>query len=472
MAEILLSPLLQVMFDRIAAAATVFFGELHDLKMNVQKLQVTIPRIQAALEDAYDKHIIDKATALWLSTVKDAVYRGEELLDDLTISESRPSMVPLRTKAAAETAHELNNLVLEIEKIANSVYEFRLKESRVYWQPKGACERQQSTGSIVIESEVRGRQEDKEKIVDLLIDDAWKGAAATTNYSDVLVIPIVGIGGLGKSTLAQLVYNDNKASEHFELKMWVCVSQDFNVRKIVKEAIESGTKSKCEISGMDALQSHMVDILSRKRHLMVLDDVWNEDADEWETLRTLLGRGVKGSTVIVTTRSEKVASIMATTTTSIYRLKVLAEDDCWAIFKQRAFRPEEEEDHSNLFPIGKEIVKKCGGVPLAAKTFGSLMRFKRKEREWLYVQNSELWNIQDCQTGILPALRFSYSHLPSHLKRCFAFCSIFPRSYQINKEKLIHIWMAEDLIASYSMIPRPEDIGDEYFNDLLWMSFF
>lgn len=114
----------------------------------------------------------------------------------------------------------------------------------------------------------------------------------------------------------------------------------------------------------------------------MLDDVWNEDADEWDKLRVLLKCGADGSRVIVTTQSEKVALIMGTMPP--HRLEGLCDDDCWELFKQRAFANDQRE-YPNLLPIGKQIVKKCSGVPLAAKTLGSLMRFKRKPEEWLSV---------------------------------------------------------------------------------------
>ncbi|KAF9598363.1 hypothetical protein IFM89_027251 [Coptis chinensis] len=225
---------------------------------------------------------------------------------------------------------------------------------------------------------------------------------------------------------------------------------------------------------MDTLQSQLWDSLNGKRYLLVLDDVWNEDQDQWDELASLLKAGAKGSKVIVTTRSKKDTAIMSTTAS--YELVGLSDEDCWGLFKQRAFGYGEEEEHLNLLAIGKQIVKKCGGVPLAAKTIGSLMRFKRKEREWLFVKESELWNICEGECGILPALRLSYNHLPTHLKPCFAYCSVFPKSYEIKKEKLIQLWIAHGFVPyDISYNPRcrtVEDIGNEYFNDLLGMSFF
>ncbi|CAI9770039.1 unnamed protein product [Fraxinus pennsylvanica] len=138
---------------------------------------------------------------------------------------------------------------------------------------------------------------------------------------------------------------------------------------------------------------------------------------------------------------------------------------------KQAFGDGQEDENTNLMKIGKEIIKKCGGVPLAAKTLGSLLRFK-KEDYWMSVQDSELWNLKECQCAILPALRLSYVYLPPHLKRCFAFCSLFPKNHELNKEKMIYIWMAEGLIIPNGENRQLESMGDEYFNDLLHLSFF
>ncbi|XXG50768.1 hypothetical protein AAC387_Pa02g4703 [Persea americana] len=194
------------------------------------------------------------------------------------------------------------------------------------------------------------------------------------------------MGGLGKTTLAQLAYNDPRVERHFELRMWVCVSDDFNLKRVTKAIIEAATGSTCEELDMDLLQRRLQEKLGCKKFLLVLDDMWNEDPLEWERLKGYL-RGAQGSKIIVTTRSEKVALIMGTL--PLQQLARLSEDDCWSLFKKRAFAPEDEDRHPNLITLGKEIVKKCGGLPLAAKTLGSLMRFKREETEWIFLKQSE-----------------------------------------------------------------------------------
>ncbi|KAJ8646483.1 hypothetical protein MRB53_008231 [Persea americana] len=220
---------------------------------------------------------------------------------------------------------------------------------------------------------------------------------------------------------------------------------------------------------MDLLQRRLQEKLGCKKFLLVLDDMWNENREECDRLKHYL-RGAQGSRIIVTTRSKKAALIMGTLPP--LELAGLSEEDCWSLFKKRAFAPGEEDTYPNLIVRGKEIVKKCGGLPLAAKALGSLMCFKREETEWTFLKESEVWNLHDQENCILPALKLSYYHLPPHLKQCFAYCSLFPKDYKFKKENLIQLWMAEGLIQPSKDCKQMEDTGKEYFNNLLWRSFF
>ncbi|KAK4364726.1 hypothetical protein RND71_016084 [Anisodus tanguticus] len=213
------------------------------------------------------------------------------------------------------------------------------------------------------------------------------------------------MGGLGKTTLAQMVFNDQKVTEHFNLKIWVCVSDDFDEKRLIKAIVES--RAGRPLGGdMDLapLQKKLHELLNGKRYFLVLDDVWNEDQEKWENLRAVLKVGASGASVLVTTRLEKVGSIVGTL--QPYQLSNLSQEDCWLLFMQRAFG-HQEEINPKLVPIGKEIVKKCGGVPLAAKTLGSLLRFKREESEWDRVRDNEIWSLPQDENSVLPALRLS-----------------------------------------------------------------
>jgi hypothetical protein len=168
-----------------------------------------------------------------------------------------------------------------------------------------------------------------------------------------------------------------------------------------------------------------------------LDDVWNEDRNKWIELEALLrgAGGCNGSKIIVTTRNDSVANIMGTTPT--YKLDGLSQEECLSLFVKLAFKEGEEKQHPNLLEIGKEIVRKCKGVPLAVRTLAGLLYSKVDEKEWKHVRDNEIWNLEQKEGGILPALQLSYNQLPFHLKQCFAYCSVFPKDYQFSNFELI-----------------------------------
>ncbi|KAL8532067.1 hypothetical protein ACS0TY_008613 [Phlomoides rotata] len=315
------------------------------------------------------------------------------------------------------------------------------------------------TTSLVNEAEIYGRSEDKEVIMEKLL-------AGSCSEDDLCVHAIQGMGGLGKTTLAQMVYNDERTQRRFDLRIWVCVSDDFSVAGIVRAILESIEGGGCNISTLDPLQRRLQEKLRGRRYLLVLDDIWNENQRLWDALKEVLRCGSQGSVTIVTTRIEKVASMMSTT--GIHRINYLSEDDSWALFKQRAFSNEEGED--NFIAIGKVIVKKCGGVPLVIKALGSLMRLKSHEREWVAIKESEMWHLSDDENAILPALRLSYDNLLPQMRQCFAYCCIFPKDFLMEEDRLIRLWMANGYIPS----DGPTDMhltGQLIFKELVWRSF-
>ncbi|KAL5563608.1 hypothetical protein UlMin_033355 [Ulmus minor] len=409
----------------------------------MEKLSSMLSTIVAVLEDAEERQFTDRAIKNWL----------EKLTD---VCSSLSCLHPMNTLFRFKIANKMKDVGDRLDRIANERLRFHLRES-VGERPLVARAGRQ-TSSIISQPHVYGREEDKERIVNFLVNDA----------KDISIYPIIGLGGMGKTTLAQLVFNDHKICGEFELKMWVCVSEDFDVKRLVQAIIESATGRACDALDMDPLQKRLQDLLKGKKFLLVLDDVWNEDQEQWDMLKSVLACGSSGSSVLVTTRVRKVASIMGTI--PAHHLSGLSEDDCWLLFKQRAFDNESEE-RPNLVKIGKEIVKKCGGVPLAAKALGGLLRFKFEENEWLSFMRSELWNLTQDGSSILPALRLSYLHLPIEQRRCFAYCAIFPKDHLIKREQIIHLWMANGFLSSRGEL-EDEEIGNEIFNELYWRSFF
>uniref|UniRef100_A0ACD6ALP5 Uncharacterized protein n=1 Tax=Avena sativa TaxID=4498 RepID=A0ACD6ALP5_AVESA len=310
------------------------------------------------------------------------------------------------------------------------------------------------THSRVDESEIVGKQDAKEEVVKMLLQNQ-------PNNNNVMVLPIVGMGGIGKTTLAQFVHNDQRVVHHFELVLWVCVSGQFVIKEIVRSIIEVATMKKCDFSEMELLQKDLRRVLGRKRYLLVLDDVWNEDRQKWDGLRSLLCSDAgSGSAIIVTSRSDQVASVMGTIPS--HQISLLNEDQSWELFCRDTFGRRVEK-HDELISMARNIVQKCNGLPLAIKTMAALLRSKHRN-EWFSVLESDVWKNGILTTGILPALQLSYDHLSSEAKICFSLCAIFPKGTLMDKDMLIQLWLANDFIAS-------ETSGEQIFSELAWRCF-
>ncbi|XP_030441181.1 putative disease resistance RPP13-like protein 1 [Syzygium oleosum] len=257
------------------------------------------------------------------------------------------------------------------------------------------------------------------------------------------VIPIIGMGGVGKTALAQQVYHDDRVASYFDVKAWTCVSYDLDVAAITKRILEKITGLSGEGNDLDVLQEKLREHLSGKKFLIVLDDVWTEKYGEWTNLLKPFQARAEGSVIVVTTRNLRVASLAGAPALC---LKELPQDACLTLLAYHALGAKNFDGHPHLKSLGEKIVIKCKGLPLAVKTLGGLLRADVNPHEWEAISNSRIWDLPVDRNEILPSLKLSYLHLPSHLKRCFAYCAIFPKDYEIERDELIHWWMAEGLV--------------------------
>lgn len=258
--------------------------------------------------------------------------------------------------------------------------------------------------------------------------------------------------------------------KNFPLRIWLCASQDFDVAKLARNIVNLASGASCDTFNVEQVHASLQDALRGKRFLLIIDDVWSQDRSKWLELRSLLMVGACGSKVVVTTRSDYIASMMESVVT--YKLKELPHEDCLSLFMKWAFRDGQERRFPNLFRIGEDIVKKCKGVPLAVKSLGSMLYEITDEREWLKVRDDETWQLKQEDNDILPALRLSYNELPYHLKQCFAYCSIFPKGQEIASIMLIQLWLAQGLIHSSDERKELEDVGVHYVKELCSRSLF
>ena len=466
-------------------------------KSDLTRLECTVKAIKAVLLDAEEKQAYDNRLSVWLGRLKEVLKDAENVLDEFQYIVLQKEVMKRNRSTSKKVSNffsSSNSLVVRYE-MAHKIKGIRKRLDEIaaekdnYILAQGLVDRKlimqkRKENSYVYDSNVIGRDDAKKQILDLLMQqDAGR---------NVNIISIVGIGGLGKTMLAKLVYSDEQVVGHFQLRMWVCVSEDFDVTRLIKEILKSaldkidenivvgGLSNSLkdlkdwkilENLGVGELQRRLRELLKDKKSLLVLDDVWNENRKKSIELKDLILGGCNGCKILMTTRNSSVATIMGTATT--YNLKGLPEEDCMSLFVKMAFREGQENQYPNLLNIGREIVKKCKGVPLAVSTLAGQLYSKVYEHEWKFIRDNEIWQIEQEAGDILPSLKLSYNQLPFHLKQCFVYCSVFPKGFEFNSVQLIQFWLAHGILQS----PKDEnvefeDVGDLYIKELLSRSFF
>ncbi|KAH7655647.1 P-loop containing nucleoside triphosphate hydrolase protein [Dioscorea alata] len=318
-----------------------------------------------------------------------------------------------------------------------------------------------------INSKICGRDRELETLKKLLKEPGASGDC------DVNVIPIIGMGGIGKTTLTQHAFNDEQVTNSFDEKVWICVSDDFNRSKILQDIVSSLNVSTSEKftynRNLNLLEGELKRNLQGKKLLLVLDDVWSS---EWEKLLIpLQSSQMMLAKIVITTRESKVLRKQHEKNKIV--LKGIEDHDYWEFFVSCAFGDTEANEHPSLQTIGKQIVKKLKGSPLAAKTVGRLLEQSISIEHWEDVLKSNLWELGTSGDDIMPALALSYNHLPEHLQQCFIFCSTFPKDHQFIAANLIEMWIAQGYVVEPETSSKTvEEMGQIYFNELLSRSFF
>ncbi|XP_017629902.2 putative disease resistance protein RGA4 [Gossypium arboreum] len=448
-----------------------------NVKDDLDDLKSTVSTIKAVLLDAEQRSVTSHLVKDWLEKLKDVLYDADDLLDDFSTEALGKDLlggnkltkeVRLFFSSSNQFAYglkmgrQIKAVKARLTSIGSEAKMFNLVERDRPMETSFMTKRRHQTHSF--KDNIIGRDDDKAALLKLMLE--------FESEENVSIIPIVGLGGLGKTALAQFVYNDEMVKNHFELMMFVCVSDVFDVKIIVENMIKSATgEAPNQKLEMDQLQTQLRGKIGGKKYLLVLDDIWNEEWEEWVSLKELLVGGAKGSRIIVTTRSLRVAKI--TSKCQPYVLKGLSDDDAWSLFKEIAFEQRYADSTNAAFvEIGKHILEGCGGVPLVIRTIASTLSFKETEKEWRSFKDNEFTRICQNKGKILDTLKLSYDHLPSHLKHCFAYCRLYPKDHEIRVQTLVQFWIAQGFVKQLNSSQSLEEIGLGYFTDLVERSFF
>ncbi|KAJ1685384.1 hypothetical protein LUZ63_016774 [Rhynchospora breviuscula] len=445
--------------------------ESQQIETELKQLMRMLERIKATLYDAEMREIRDLSVKLWLKELNGVAYEAEDVLD-----EYRYEVLRARVEARDATSHPNsrkrkliqvpNGMLDQIRQIMSKFSE--IEKHRIALKlteddgPRHCNSDMQvpPTSHFVVESDIIGRDREKKNLIDEV-------SSANDDGKIISVVAIVGTGGIGKTTLAKLVYNDQRIKQKFNKFGWVCVSEDFNVQRLTREVLESITGKSFDHTNLSALQEHMKKEISDKMVFLVLDDVWNENRSLWESFKASFMSATLMK-ILVTTRNEPVARIMQTVST--FNVSYMSEEQSWQLFQHYAFGEATQNRGPTFVEIGEQIMKKCGMLPLAIKSIASLLRHEPKEESWREILESELWE-SAASNEIFQPLQISYARLPTYLKPCFLYCSMFPKDYEYSVEELVKLWISQGYVQTNGL-KNARKIGLEYAKQLWQRSFF
>ncbi|XP_057787901.1 putative late blight resistance protein homolog R1A-10 [Salvia miltiorrhiza] len=421
---------------------------LQDQRPQLQSFHQTISSLQKSVETIFPTPKHDRETAGILETlIRDSIYQAQDAIESFLSAKSPSFSFPQITQHIDPIASRAQTLADSIRKVKLSLLD-------------GAEEIPPPPRSGVVSRTFRivGQETDKKLLSDALTSEEGK----------LQILPVTGMAGIGKTTLARSTYDDPKIKKSFPFRAWVTVSQDYHVGDILARLLNS-MESRGQKAGErvyegndDQLKIQMHQSLYNNKYLVVIDDMW--DTDTWDKVRNVLPDNKNGSRIILTTRILSVAKTVKSSE-FCHEMQPLDEENSWILLCDKAFEGKPCPPH--LEKTGREIAKNCGGLPLSLTVIGGLLSQERQTEEyWQTIEEDTNAAAGKGEEAYSEILSLSYNHLPAKLKGCFLYLGAFPEDSDIPLSKLARLWVAEGFLVITPRQGRLEKVAEEHLLDL------
>ncbi|XP_073039242.1 disease resistance protein RPM1-like [Primulina eburnea] len=445
---------------------------------NAVYIRDELGQMRAFLRAADEKEETDPQLKEWVKKVREITYDTEDVLERYMLKLAHlhcdadgykryvKKMCASVKKVILrhQIASEFRKIKLRMENVATTqlrfkdIYGFKNQES------SSSSKTYDTRGDALLleEEEVVGIEEPKKQLVEWLkqTDDG------------LMVISVVGMGGLGKTTLVKKIYDDSSVKSNFDCHVWVTVSENIDLDRLLRDMINQLVSEaklqppeNLEAMNGDGMKEYVYKFLKDKTYMIVLDDVWKVHV--WESIRYSFPRNNARGRIIITTRLYNIGNAACIETGGhLYNLAPLNAENSEKLFYRKAFPGNSCPSYLN--EISKSILKRCEGLPLAIVVIGGLLATKNNNFEdWKILERTIGLELEgDYLKRLNKLLSLSYYDLPYYLKACFLYLSIFPEDYLLEKWELIRIWIAEGFVEPKDGKTR-EEIAETYLSELL-----